>query len=53
MLVISRMANISNEKSKFVNKTISITEEQECYILDKCINLSRLVQKTLRELMKK
>ena len=33
----------------YVQKNISITKEQEEYILNNCINLSRLVQKKLNE----
>jgi post-segregation antitoxin (ccd killing protein) len=37
-----------------IHKAITITKEQEKWIKDNCINLSRLVQKSIeREMVKK
>lgn len=33
----------------FVKKTITITKEQDKWIKENCINLSRMVQKVLQE----
>jgi len=46
---------VKSEKPKynFVRKTISISKEQEKYIEENCINLSRLVQKKLNEVIEK
>ena len=38
-----------NKESDFVNKTISITKNQEQYIKESFMNLSRFVQNKLNE----
>lgn len=38
---------------KYIRKTITITEEQEKWIKDNCINLSRFIQKELDKKIKK
>lgn len=40
-------------KEKYIRKTITIKENQDKYVQDKSINLSRFVQKKLDEEMKK
>lgn len=40
-------------KTKYKQKNISITEEQEKFIQDNFINLSRFVQSKIEELRKK
>jgi len=41
------------DKDKSVQKNISITKEQELFVKDNFMNLSRFVQSKLKELMKK
>ena len=43
---------IINKENKFIHKNVSITEKQEKWIKDKCINLSRFLQKRLDEEVK-
>lgn len=38
---------------RYIRKTITITEAQEKWIKDNCINLSRLIQKVIDEKIKK
>ncbi len=38
---------------EYIKKTITITKEQDEWIKEDCINLSRLVQKELNKKMKK
>ena len=38
---------------EYIKKTITITKEQNEWVKENCINLSRLVQKELNKKMKK
>ena len=44
---------MSEEKTNYVKKHLTITDDQDKYIEKECINLSKLVQKTLKEKMDK